>query len=105
MNDTYFCALNMKLKQGDTDSENDHCVYISHLQPVVGCNHWSLIVDRCDVYANCARQAVFPGFRLICHNGEVVSQGVTAVMDIGNILPLHLETDVGWKNVANLESP
>lgn len=64
---------------------------------MVSCNHWGLIIDRCDVDVNGARQAVFPGFCLVCHNGEVVSQGVTAVVDVGNVLPFHLKTDVVWK--------
>lgn len=71
-------------------------VYIvtPHLQTLVGCNNRSLIIDRCDTDVNGAGQTVLPDFRLIGHNGKVVSLCVAAVVDIGDVLTFHLETEV-----------
>lgn len=92
------CVFEIILAENNNCVDSSYqCVGISNLQSVVGCNHWGLIIDRCDVDVNGTRQAVFPGFCLVCHNGEVVSQGVTAVVDVGNVLPFHLKTDVVWK--------
>lgn len=68
-------------------------ILTSHLQTSVGCNNRSLIVDRCDGDENSARQTVLPNFCLIGHDGEVVIKCVAAIMDIGDVLTLHLETE------------
>lgn len=64
-----------------------------HLQTLVGCNNRSLIIDRRDTDVNGAGQTVLPDFRLIGHNGEVVSLCVAAVVDIGDVLTFHLESE------------
>lgn len=69
-------------------------VYIvtPYLQTLVGYNNRSLIIDRCDVDVNSAGQTVLLGFRLISHNGKVVSLCVRAVMDIRDVLTFNLKT-------------
>lgn len=69
-------------------------IFTSHLQASVGCNNRGLIVDRCDDDANSARQTMLPDFCLIGHDGEVVTECVTAIMDIGDVLTLHLEMKI-----------
>lgn len=64
-----------------------------HLQTLVGCNNWRLIIDRCDIDVNGAGQTVLPDFRLIGHDGKAVCVSVTAVMDVGDVLTFHLETE------------
>lgn len=44
-----------------------------HLQTLVGCNNGSFIINGCDLDVTRARQAVLLDFRLIGHNGKVVS--------------------------------
>lgn len=63
----------------------------SHLQTLVGRDDRNLIVDWRDVDVNGAGQTVLPDLRLIGHDGEVVFQCVAAVVDIGDVLTLHLE--------------
>lgn len=63
-----------------------------HLQTLVGCNNRRLVIDRRDVDENGAGQAVLPDFRLIGHDGEVVPLRVAAVVDVGDVLAFHLET-------------
>ncbi len=84
-------------------ADNNHHVYFlsfgitSHLQTLVGCNNRGLIIDRRDTDVNGAGQTVFPDFCLIGHNGKVVSLCVTAIMDVGDVLTFHLETEVRWR--------
>lgn len=65
-----------------------------HLQTLVDCNNWRLIVDRCDIDVNNAGQTVLPDFRLIGHDGKAVCVSVAAVMDVGDVLTFHLETEM-----------
>lgn len=78
-----------------TSYERVPWVYIvtPHLQTLVDRNNRSLIVDRRDVDVSGARQTVLPDFRLIGHDGEVVSQCVAAVVDVGDVLAFHLESE------------
>lgn len=68
-------------------------IVVPHLQTLVSCNNRSLIIDRCDIDVNSAGQTVLPDFRLIGHDGKVVSLCVAAVMDIGDVLTFHLEKE------------
>lgn len=65
-----------------------------HLQTLVGCYNWRLIVDRRDIDVNGAGQTVLPDFRLIGHDGKAVCVSVAAVMDVGDVLTFHLETEM-----------
>lgn len=62
-----------------------------HPQSFVGCNDRRLIIDRCNVDVNSAGQAVLPGFCLIGHDGEAVCLGFAAIMNVGDVLVLHLK--------------
>lgn len=75
------------------------CPFTSYLQTPVACNDGSLVVDRynTDVYG--AGQTVLADFCLIGHDGEVVALGVAAVVDVRDVLALHLETNVGWRRL------
>lgn len=43
---------------------------------------------------NCAGQTVLLEFSLIGHEGEVVCERFTSIMDVGDVLTLYLETQV-----------
>lgn len=62
----------------------------THPEDPIGCHNRGLVVDRGDVYKHGARETVLPEVRAVSNEGEVVSQGVTAVMDVGDVLLLHL---------------
>lgn len=62
----------------------------AHLQTLVGGDKRCLVVDGRDTDVNRARQTVLPDFRLIGHDGKAVALGVAAVVDIGDVLSLHL---------------
>lgn len=65
----------------------------AHLQTLVGGDERRLVVDGRHADVNRARQTVLPRLRLIGHDGKAVAQGVAAVVDVGDVLSLHLGED------------
>lgn len=61
---------------------------------MVGGHNRGLVIDRYDCDVNSAWQAVLFHLSLIGYNCEVVLQCFTAIMDIGDVLKLHLDTDI-----------
>lgn len=62
-----------------------------HLQTIVGCDNRSFVVDRCNVDVGHTGQTVLTDFCLVGHDCEAVLFSFTAVMNVGDVLPLHLE--------------
>lgn len=60
-------------------------------KPLVGCNDRRLIVDGRDADVHGAGLAVLPQLRLIGPDGEAVCPSFTAVVNVGDVLTLHLE--------------
>lgn len=76
-----------------------------HLQAIVGSDNWSFVIDRGNVDVGYTWQTVLTDFCLVGHYCEAVLFSFTAIMNVGDVLPLHLEAKTERFHRFNSEEP
>lgn len=69
-----------------------------HLQAIVGSDDWSFVIDRRNVDIGYTWQTVLTDFCLVGHYCEAVLFSFTAIMNVGDVLALHLEAKKGFSS-------